>query len=141
MVAFPKCVPHGRTTATAPSSAIGGSKWNGEAHRDPSADADDAAVSSPAVRFRERKRVSANSERQVHRKLAQGARGRHLSEVRTRTGLDFEQGLREFLDFTQAEGLGPVRFKQCEVIYLNQLPAGEGWENFGDLGESGFLDG
>jgi uncharacterized protein (TIGR04255 family) len=47
----------------------------------------------------------------------------------------FEHGLREFLDFADSENLGPLQFKQCEVIYLNQLPVGEGWENFGDLGE------
>jgi uncharacterized protein (TIGR04255 family) len=47
----------------------------------------------------------------------------------------FAQGLRGLLDFADAESLGPIRFKQCEVIYLNQLPAGEGWKDFGDLGE------
>lgn len=47
----------------------------------------------------------------------------------------FAHGLSEFLDFATAEEVGPVRFVQAEVIYLNQLPVGVGWDSFGDVGE------
>ena len=47
----------------------------------------------------------------------------------------FDEGFREFLRFLDEEGFGPIRLRQCEVIYLNQLPAGEGWQRPGEISE------
>ncbi len=47
----------------------------------------------------------------------------------------FEDGLRLFLGFVEEEGLGELRARQCEVIYLNQLPLGVGWERLGQLSD------
>lgn len=45
----------------------------------------------------------------------------------------FEDALHEFLRFVEEERLGEVSVRQCEVTYLNQLPAGDGWEQFGEI--------
>jgi len=41
----------------------------------------------------------------------------------------------EFLGFCRAEKLGEPAINQCEITYINHIPAGEGWETIGDLGE------
>ena len=45
----------------------------------------------------------------------------------------FEDGFREFLSFVEEEQLGEVSLRQCELTYLNQIPAGLGWERFGEI--------
>jgi uncharacterized protein (TIGR04255 family) len=35
--------------------------------------------------------------------------------------------------FLQEHGLGPVRVRQCEVTYVNQIVAGAGWQSLSDI--------
>lgn len=45
----------------------------------------------------------------------------------------FEKGFRAFTSFAEENQLGEVSPLRCEVSYVNHLPAGEGWEKFGEL--------
>jgi uncharacterized protein (TIGR04255 family) len=43
----------------------------------------------------------------------------------------FDRDFGAFMQFLDAEGLGPVRINQCEVTYVNHIVSGEGWEDPG----------
>jgi len=47
----------------------------------------------------------------------------------------FESDLKHFQAFLEHEQLGELKPNQCEVTYVNHIPAGEGWEKHGDIGE------
>jgi uncharacterized protein (TIGR04255 family) len=47
----------------------------------------------------------------------------------------FRRDFEEFCSLVQGEQWGEVVPNQCEVTYLNIIPAGEGWEGHGDLGK------
>lgn len=46
----------------------------------------------------------------------------------------FADDLRQLVDFVDTKGMGAVEPNQCEVTYVNDILAGEGWDDFGDLG-------
>jgi len=46
----------------------------------------------------------------------------------------FKREWREFMAFVAEEKLGEVKIDQCELSYINQIPKGEGWESFADIG-------
>jgi uncharacterized protein (TIGR04255 family) len=46
----------------------------------------------------------------------------------------FEAEFTEFADFLRAEDLGSPTAVQCELTYINPLPAGQGWEELGQVG-------
>ena len=48
--------------------------------------------------------------------------------------LRFQSALKLFRDFLKAENLGGVDPNQCELTYVNHIPAGEGWESHGEAG-------
>jgi uncharacterized protein (TIGR04255 family) len=39
-----------------------------------------------------------------------------------------------FLAFVMEENLGELKVDQCDLTYVNQIPRGEGWESFSELG-------
>lgn len=41
----------------------------------------------------------------------------------------------KFLTFVEEQELGQVEPNQCEVTYINDIPHGQGWERFGDVGK------
>jgi len=41
----------------------------------------------------------------------------------------------KFTNFVEKEGMGKIEPDQCEVTYVNDLPDGEGWNSFGELGK------
>ena len=45
----------------------------------------------------------------------------------------FESDLKRFQEFVQREELGELRPNQCEVTYVNQIVAGKGWQEHGEL--------
>jgi uncharacterized protein (TIGR04255 family) len=45
----------------------------------------------------------------------------------------FEADWLRFVQFLEREGIGRPDVNQCEVTYINHLPAGDGWESFGNL--------
>jgi len=45
----------------------------------------------------------------------------------------FAEDLRSFIDFVDNKGMGEVEPNQCEVTYVNDIFADEGWDEFGDL--------
>jgi uncharacterized protein (TIGR04255 family) len=47
----------------------------------------------------------------------------------------FRQDFEAFCGLVKREQWGSVEPNQCEVTYLNIIPAGEGWQKHGDLGE------
>ena len=47
----------------------------------------------------------------------------------------FQRDLKRFQAFLQREQLGDLKPNQCEVTYVNHIPAGQGWQEHGDLGE------
>lgn len=46
---------------------------------------------------------------------------------------NFDRDFGTFREFVDANDLGPVHVNQCEVTYVNHIPAGQGWEGFGDV--------
>ena len=47
----------------------------------------------------------------------------------------FQEHFRAFIDFVQAEELGPVELKNCDISYVNHIPLGEHMPTAGDLQE------
>ncbi|MEZ4323485.1 MAG: TIGR04255 family protein [Myxococcota bacterium] len=45
----------------------------------------------------------------------------------------FEADLDKFIDFSVGQDLGVPEFNQCEITYVNHLPAGEGWARQGEV--------
>lgn len=45
----------------------------------------------------------------------------------------FQDNLERLSEFLSAEGLGDLRPNQCEISYVNHIPAGEGWNDLSDL--------
>ena len=54
----------------------------------------------------------------------------------------FQNRFRSFIGFAERLGLGTVVPARCEVSYVNHIPAGQGWERFGELHKilSGYAD-
>jgi uncharacterized protein (TIGR04255 family) len=48
---------------------------------------------------------------------------------------EFEQEFMEFSEFLMSENLGKPTPVQCELTYVNPLPAGQGWERLGQVGD------
>jgi uncharacterized protein (TIGR04255 family) len=48
---------------------------------------------------------------------------------------NFDRDYRIFVDFLAKNQLGAPRVNQCEVTYVNHILAGEGWEQYGDVGK------
>ncbi|HVA89978.1 MAG TPA: TIGR04255 family protein [Chloroflexota bacterium] len=46
---------------------------------------------------------------------------------------NFDRDFGTFLAFIERQGLGSARVNQCEISYVNHLPAGIGWKDFGDI--------
>lgn len=46
---------------------------------------------------------------------------------------NFQEDWECFCNLLSDEGMDTPRPNQCEVTYVNMLPAGEGWEDYGDL--------
>ena len=45
----------------------------------------------------------------------------------------FSQNFRQFSEFADQARLGAIAPTRCEVSYVNHIPAGQGWERFGEL--------
>jgi uncharacterized protein (TIGR04255 family) len=46
---------------------------------------------------------------------------------------NFDRDFSIFLGFLAKNQIGTPRVNQCEVTYVNHIPAGKGWERYGDL--------
>jgi uncharacterized protein (TIGR04255 family) len=47
----------------------------------------------------------------------------------------FERDFREFQSFVAEEKLGVIKVNQSEVTYVNHIVSGDGWQQFGDIGQ------
>jgi uncharacterized protein (TIGR04255 family) len=47
----------------------------------------------------------------------------------------FKREWREFVAFVADQKLGEIKIDQCELSYINQIPKGEGWESFAEIGK------
>ena len=63
------------------------------------------------------------------RKIGEGDSYPRYEQVREGFNRDFEQ----FSSFIESHNLGHVRINQCEVTYINHIPAGEGWDTHADI--------
>jgi uncharacterized protein (TIGR04255 family) len=45
----------------------------------------------------------------------------------------FQKSLKILSDFVRLEKLGDIQPSQCELTYVNHMPAGQGWSNHGEL--------
>jgi len=53
----------------------------------------------------------------------------------TRLRARFREDFEAFCDLIRVEQWGSIEPNQCEVTYVNIIPAGEGWQEHGDLGK------
>src|SRR5579875_1110491 len=51
----------------------------------------------------------------------------------SRLAHDFQRAWNEFLTFAGAQGLGPIKVNQCELVYINYIEKGAGWSELGEL--------
>lgn len=63
------------------------------------------------------------------RQQVPGAPYPHYEHVKAQ----FENRFRSFIGFAERAGLGAIVPARCEVSYVNHIPAGQGWERFGEL--------
>lgn len=55
---------------------------------------------------------------------------RYHAELRSR----FEREWARFRAFVEEQGLGKIDVQQAELTYVNDMPQGDGWNNFGEVG-------
>lgn len=76
--------------------------------------------------------IQVQTNRFIHnwRKVGSGDEYPRYEHLRNR----FEQELHEFQTFLEQEGLGVLAPNQCEVTYVNQILADQGWSSHGEIG-------
>ncbi len=75
--------------------------------------------------------IQVQPDRLIHnwRKMDEGDEYPHYTPLRDR----FREELEQFRRFLEREGIGELVPDQCEITYVDQFAAGEGWERHGQL--------